>query len=228
MTIEEMEYNFKVQLNEIDSNQYRGLLIPQIDWQLNRAQMVFVRAAVRQETGATLNQINLDDLRSIILSIETPVSRISSTEFSATLPSDFLYKAKIRVRAKKNKCYKTVRAYQVDFEELHEEDPFSKSSFEWEEVNFHFNSSGIKFYADDFLVDRMYLDYVKRPKYMHNAKDFESGQYSLPNGTLLSGKQDCELPETSHESIVSLAVLLSTGDLKIPDWQTKLEQFKLN
>lgn len=223
-----MEYNYKVQLNEIDSNQYRGLLIPQIDWQLNRAQMVFIRAAVRKDTGASLDQINSDDLRTIVVKSETPVSRLNNSEFTAPLPDNFLFKAKLQVRAKKNKCYKTIRAYQVDFDELHEEDPFSKSSFEWEEVNFQFNSSGIKFYASDFLIDRMYLDYIRKPRYIHNAKDFETGQYALPNGTLLSGSQDCELPETAHESIVSLAVLLSTGDLRLPDWQTKLEQFKLN
>ena len=43
MTIEEQHYDFKMKLNKIDSQQYRNLIIPQIDWLLNEAQELFVK-----------------------------------------------------------------------------------------------------------------------------------------------------------------------------------------
>jgi len=38
-----MHYDLKVKLNKVDSQQYRNLLIPEIDWALNEAQNIFIK-----------------------------------------------------------------------------------------------------------------------------------------------------------------------------------------
>lgn len=231
MRIEEMHYDYKVQLNELDSNQYRGLLIPQIDWALNQAQMIFITAIAEPRTGTAFetNQRTIDDIRTLVVNgTGQNVNLLSGEEYTTTLPTDYLHMASLYVRAKKNKCIKKIRGYKVRHEDLHEESAFSKSSFEWEEVNYLFFENKLKLFAEDFILDRAYINYIRKPKYMHNAKDFEAGEYALPDGTILRGKQDSELPETSHRSVVSLAVLLTTGNLRLPDYETKLNQFKLN
>lgn len=231
MTIEEMIYDFKVQLNELDSNQYRGLLIPQIDWKLNQAQMVLISsiAEPRKGVGFEVNQRTTDDLRTIVVNGEGQIVLLENTgEYITTLPADYLHLVSLYARAKKNKCIRKTRCYRVRHEELHEESFFSKSNFEWEEINFLFYEDKLKFFADDFSLDRAYINYIRKPKYMHNAKDYEAGTYELPNGIVLAGSQNCELPEPIHRSIVSLAVLLTTGDLKLPDYETKLNNFNLN
>ena len=43
MTIQEMHYDVKMKLNKVDSQQYRNLIIPQVDWILNEAQELFVK-----------------------------------------------------------------------------------------------------------------------------------------------------------------------------------------
>ena len=43
MTIQEMHYDFKMKLNKIDSEQYRNLRIPEIDWKLNEALEIFIK-----------------------------------------------------------------------------------------------------------------------------------------------------------------------------------------
>lgn len=233
MTIEQMEYDYKVQLNELDSNRYRGLRIPEIDWKLNQAQMIFISTItnprVFQGSAFEFNQRSIDDVSTIVVNNkEIPTTELSATEFAATLPSDYLHFASGYAKCKKGLCENTIRTYVVQHDDRHEEDFFSKSSFEWEEVNSRFFDGGYKMFTDGtFDISHLVLNYVRKPKYMHNAKDTPGGVYRLPDGRPLSNKQDCELPESAHRPIVSLAVLLTTGDLRLPDYQIKLNNFKL-
>ena len=65
--------------------------------------------------------------------------------------------------------------------------------------------------------------------YMHYAAGYgATGRYNLPDGTLLEGSVNCELPDHTHREIVDIAVLLLTGELQIPDYQTKLIKLNLN
>ena len=43
MLIEDMHYDFKQKINKIDSQKYRNLRIPEIDWKLNEAQEIFIK-----------------------------------------------------------------------------------------------------------------------------------------------------------------------------------------
>ena len=62
MNAREMHYDFKQKLNKIDSQKYRNLLVPEIDWKLNEAQEVFVKIIaeprLRSQLGFEINQRN--------------------------------------------------------------------------------------------------------------------------------------------------------------------------
>ena len=72
------------------------------------------------------------------------------------------------------------------------------------------------------------IDYLKKPSYIHNAGEFSTGQYTLPSGQTLSGFQNCELPEHTHREIVDIAVLITSGELQLPDYQIKYNKLNLN
>ncbi len=62
---------------------------------------------------------------------------------------------------------------------------------------------------------------------MHNAEDYVGATYNLPDGTVLTGTQDCELSEHTHREIVDLAVLILSGQMQLPDYQIKKDKLNL-
>ena len=230
MTIEEQHYDFKMKLNKIDSQQYRNLIIPQIDWLLNEAQELFVKMVsnprIATQYGYEIGTRTLMDIRTVVVEDErvVPVSNI------VTLPTDFWiyvssYSRISRRNCRKNSVKTFIRKHDEDFENSY----FDKSSFTWKTVNAIFNEEGIKLFTKDFTVDAFYLSYIKKLKYIHNAKDFRGGSYILPGESApLEGSVNCELPESTHREIVDIAVLLATGQLQIPDYQIKKDKLSLN
>jgi len=98
MTIKEMHYDFKKKLNKVDSQQYKNLLVPEIDWTLNEAQELFVKMVAKPRTksytGFELNQRTIDDIRTLVKDNQC----FSVTGNTVALPSDYwnLVKAKCK------------------------------------------------------------------------------------------------------------------------------------
>ena len=72
------------------------------------------------------------------------------------------------------------------------------------------------------------MSYIRKPKYIHNAQAFRNGTYQLPSGAVLTGTNDCELPEHTHREIVDIAVAMVSGELLSPDFQMKLSKLNFN
>lgn len=224
-----MQYDIKMKVNKIDSQSYRNLLIPQLDWILNEAQEIFIKMIAMPRnlnslSGLEINQRTIDDIRTLIKT--TNVSVIGTDK--VTLPSDYMFYVKAVAKISKGDCKdKDAIIIVRQSEDLFETSPFDKSSFEWRTINIVFNNTGIKLFTDStFTVDRLGITYIRKPAYIHNAQKFSTGTYLLPGGQLLSGKQDCELPPHTHREIVDIAVLLITNQLQIPDYSIKKD--KLN
>ena len=225
-----MHYDFKMKLNKIDSQQYRNLLIPEIDWVLNEAQELFVKMVaeprLRNHLGFEVNQRSIDDIRTIVVNEEC----LNVNDNVTALPQDYWHFLKGEVIMEKGKCEGVKGRFHVrQHDDEFENSPFDKSSFEWRAVNGIFYKDGVKFYTDGtFTIKQFCMSYLKKLKYIHNAEDFRNGEYKLPSGVLLSGYQDCELPDHTHREIVDIAVLLISGQLQIPDYQIKLSKLNLN
>ena len=75
MDINEMHYDFKTKLNKVDSQQYKNLRIPEIDWALNEAQELFVKMVakprLRTSLGFETHQRAIDDIRPLVVNART-------------------------------------------------------------------------------------------------------------------------------------------------------------
>lgn len=230
MTSKELIYDVKTKLNKLDSQQYRNLRIPEIDWKLNEAQELFIKMVafprLYNHLGFERTQRNIDDIRTLVVSAEN----LEITNNNTVLPDNYWHYLRGRVQMSKNNCENIegivkIRQHDDEFESS----PFSKSSFEWRTVNAVFNSEGLSFFTDgSFNLNSCNITYIRRPLYIHNAEDFTGGTYKLPSGEILAGTQDSELPEHTHREIVDIAVLLITGELQIPDYQIKLNKLNFN
>jgi hypothetical protein len=230
MTIKEMHYDFKKKLNKIDSQQYKNLLIPEIDWTLNEAQELFVKMVakprMRSYLGFELNQRTIDDIRTLVINNHC----LNVSNNTVTLPPEYWHFIRAEVEMSKGSCQGIKGRFHVrQHDDEFENSPFDKSSFEWRTVNGVFFDGGIKLYDDGtFSNDKLCISYIKRPRYIHNAEDFRNGSYNLPSGNNLTGAVNCELPEHTHGEIVDIAVLIATGEIQAPDYQIKLQKLGFN
>lgn len=228
-----MHYDFKQKLNKVDSQQFRNLRVPEIDWKLNEAEGIMVEMITNPNKFNNLGlegfQKNIDDIRTIIVKgIGLAVTQDgNSSIYRATLPLDYGTYLSAYVNLSKGNCKVKVRLNIVQYDDETEESPFDKSSFEWREVNAKYHNKQLVITTDGtFSVTSMELDYVRIPKYFHTAVSAVGGTYNLPDGTTLTGYQNCELPEILHREIVDLAVLITTGDL-LANYQVKQAKLQL-
>lgn len=239
MNIKEMHYDFKQKLNEIDSQKYRDLVVPEIDWKLNEAQELFAKMIaqprIKSQYGFETSQRTIDDIRTIVVD-QKPVDYIvpivyDPVSWIVALPTDYWFLVKIRILATKGTCANILLydSKSVQHDDEVESSPFEKSSFEWRIANYRFNREGIRIFTDGtFDVARVGLEYLKQPRPMWNAEDWIGGTYNTLAGVALTGTQDCELPVGVHREIVDLAVLITSQDLNMPNQQTKQNKVRLD
>ena len=234
MDIKSMHYDFKKKLNKIDSQQYKNLKIPEIDWVLNDAAEIFVKNIAQprksNNLGFEINQRTIDDIRTIVVDEDDSTAIVVSND-KAELPKDYWFYVSSHAKISKGDC-SDIRAdvFIRQHNDAVKSSSFDDSSFMWRIVNARFYEKGIKFIKDsDFTIDEFFMSYIKRIKYMHNAEDFGSdNMYTLPSGDVLTDTQDCELPEGVHREIVDIAVLITTGELESPSYQFKREKLNIN
>lgn len=236
MVIRGMHYDIKQKLNKIDSQQYRNLRVPELDWKINEAYEIYVKSIaeprVNNHLGFEINQRSIDDIRTVVVDDLTIIPTVlTDTTYSVTLPVNYMFYISAEVIIQRDGCPDRIATCRVrQHDDLHEISPFDKSSFEWKEVNISFYQAGIKIFTDGtFTVSSIKLSYIRKHAYIHNAQDFlPTGSYTLPDGIVLTGTKDCELPEHTHREIVDIAVLIITGDMQIPDYQIKQAKLNLN
>ena len=238
MDVRSMQYDFKTKINKVDSQQYRNLRVPEIDWKLNEATDIFIKFIAeprrRNHLGFEVNQRTIDDIRTIVrneVRLTLSPAEVDTEGIYYAIPEDYMFYVSGEVTICKEGCSdRTARLIIRQHDDRHEESPFDNSSFEWGEVNARFVGNSLRVFTDGtFTVKEIKIDYIRKHAYIHNAQDFLPGStYNLPDGTVLIGSQDCELPEHTHREIVDIAVLLTTGELQIPDYQIKQAKLNLN
>lgn len=237
MNAREMHYDFKQKLNKIDSQKYRNLIVPEIDWKLNEAQEVIVKTIAQprysNQLGFEINQRTIDDIRTIVVN-QKPSEYLNATVYDESsyliaLPDDYWFRVSAKVIASKGNCKNvSLKARLVQHDDEHQLSPFDRSSFEWRRANYRFIEGGIRVFTDGvFVVEKFNLDYIRKLKRIHNAQDYIGGTYETLQGEVLTGSQSCELPEGIHREVVDLAVLITAGDLSLPDYQLKQNKTRI-
>lgn len=214
-----MQYDFRQKLNAVDSNRFRGFQLPEVDWKLNSALRLLVNRLsgprFQPEIGFEFNQRNIDDLRPLFRTEELTV-----VNNFATHPTDYLRLIAAWATATKGDCEKNLRIWFAQRDDLWESDPFAKSSFEWEELTALQANGGMELKPTDFTVSSVTLDYVAQHPYMHSTA------YSLPDGTVLTGSQDCLMADDFCSEVVDLAVFMTVNDT-IFSFETKQQNLTL-
>lgn len=236
MSVKNMHYDFKMKFNKVDSQSNRNFLVPEIDWWLNEGARLFVNMIaeprLKKQLGFETNQRTIDDIRSIVVTPDEKVDAnwLAVTNDSIALPENYLHFIKGNVRITKGTCIKVkARVHIQQHDDEFEESSFYSSSFEWRNVNALFYDGGLRFFTDGtFTINDFCINYIRKMTYMHNAEAFRGGTYKLPDGTILTGFEDCELPEATHPEIVDIAVLLAAGAIQTSDYPIKKDKLNIN
>ena len=228
-----MHYDIKKKLNKVDSQQYRNLLVPEIDFALNEAIEIFIKLVAAPKgngiSGFEKNQDTMDKIRPLIESEHFPENQFVVTDNLVAIPDEYSYYLSSYVKVTKGNCSADIDVTPVQHDDKSESNVNYGSSFEWRTINAEFNSRGIRFYNDgSFEINKFCLSYIRKPQYVHNAEAFRGQQYKLPSGTLLTGHVNCELPDHTHREITDIAVALLSGEMNLPGYQAAVAKLKLN
>ena len=229
MNIKEMHYAFKLGMNKLDSNQNRNILIPEVDFLFNQALTLYVNNIFfprdTRLPGFENSQRSIDNIRTLVISNEIlPVNNKI-----VKLPDTCWHFIKAYGRAKRGNCVKDIRLFFQQHDDLFQENSVYKSDFDWETLNFTYTSQGLELEYSGFEVENVRLTYVKVPTYMHNAEDYDpEGYKNLKNGALLTGHQNCELPDDSCKDIVDIAIFLATGAIQDSVYSSIKEKLTFN
>lgn len=239
MTVQDMHYDFKSKFNKVDSLSQRDFLVPEIDWLLNEAQLVFVKQrygrANSKRVGFEVLQKRIDDLR--VLVVKNKVLTLTpgfAGDYEFLTPIEditpaYLFALRVRVRTQLDSCDAVLlKGVQVEHDDLTEVlgDPFYGPSYLWREVPVVIgglddasSTSAIYVYADaTFTPTDIVLDYLRHPKRIGNPDGFRDGEgYVLPNGDS-AVQQSCELPDHTHTEIVDIAVKIAAGNVMSPQY----------
>ena len=242
MTVEEMQYDFKIKFNKLDSNDYRDFQVPEIDWLLNEAQEVFLkqRYGINNTTqkGFEGSQKRIDDLRNLVMKniSLSPVTQVISdpVSYEGTLPPDYIFAIRVQAVVNKHTCGdKTLVCKPIQHDDLSNclLDPNYNPSYEWGEMPIVYgtlsanaaDANRIFGYTDgSFTVTSFILDYLREPKRIAFPGGVPGNVYNLPNGLPVGlPNQNCELPEHTHREIVDIATLIAAGDINHPGYQVK-------
>ena len=237
MNVKEMHYDFKQKLNQVDSQRWRALKAPEIDWKLNEAQEVFVKIVAqpryKSQLGFESNQRTIDDIRTIVIDQKESEGIIPTVydadSYIAILPTDYYFYADSKVFATKGNCANIrLETREVQHNDANQQSVFDKSSFEWRKANIWYNKDGIRIFTDGtFSINKICLEYLREPRMIYNAEDAVGGTYRTLAGVVLVGTQDCELPRAVHREIVDLAVYITANDLNLPNIVNKQNKLEL-
>jgi len=236
MNIKEMHYDFKSKLNKLDSQQYRNLKVPEIDWKINEAIELFTKIVAEPKfatrLGFEISQRVIDDIRTIVVNSKSLTKTTEDADTAIfSLPSDYFnYVSTGKLIMKSGACELAAdKVFVRQHDDSFQVSSFDKSSFLWREVNIRFFNGGIKvFTSGEFSVKSFNIDYIKQPVSVNNSESFVGGSYKTLAGVVLSTNVDCDLPSTVHREIIDLAVAIASGDLQVPDLTIKKDKLNYN
>lgn len=235
MNIQEMHLDFKLKVNKIDSQQFAGLLVPQIDWLLNEAQEIFVKTRLGinnvYQKGLEASQKRVEDLRPLVIkNAVLSASSLTSESYYVQLPSNYLYYLRSTAKSEKSTCTSDLSIIIIQHDDLTNAltSKFYSPSFEWLETVGNFSQDRLYVYSDgSFKITDVELDYLRKPVRMAYPTGFENGSYELPDGTVISTDQDSDFSSNmfAAREIVDIAVVLATTS--VADQRYELFQNKL-
>lgn len=237
MDIQSLHYQFKLNMDRIDTLSNQDFNATEIDWLLNEAQLIFVKqrmsgASNLKRRGFEASQKRIDDLSTLVIKYPlqpalTPVLDSGVYELDLTNLS-YPYFQLLAVQADveiADDCVKRVplRFIQHDDYLSALRDPFNKASEEFVPYNVGRASSStgssLYIYPGSYLVLYVYPEYIKYPSKV------SYGNYVYIDGVTYAAAT-LELPEHTHPEIVDIACQIASLNIENPEY-IRLKQEKI-
>lgn len=241
MNIQEMHYDFRLKLDNVDSLTETDFKDWEIDWILNRAIDLFVDN--KYSPTFEYRQRDIDDLKTItvkspqvqpgIVPVLTPQTGVYEVPIDSSFVENYRFLIRLNADIDKTNCSpRYVICKPVQHDDLSEalEDPFNQPSFHWKKVLYvmgqsssstNTNGSIYLYTNNDFTISKVYPEYIRDPKQVHR------GTYTDINGN--STLVNCDLPTYTHSKIVDIAVYITANIVENPDFiQLKQNLLTLN
>ena len=218
MTTQEFHLAFDLEVDKTQDYEYPSFLPEQKDYWLNKAQDVFVKSRAfgnnLKREGFEETQKRIDDLRTIVKKA-TIIPTKTGNEYTNVLPNDYLYLVRHQCTVVSANCgTKLVGGNQVRHDALNMlvEDPFWKPSKD--EPLYYFEGNLKQLGQSTFNITETLITYIRK----YNRIQYGT-QYIDP---LIDS--NCELPEHTHEEIVSIAVSMVLENIESQRYQSNLNE----
>ena len=223
-----MHIGFKVELDKIDSLQYPTFTADEIDYWLNRAIRSFVKTRYSglnpKREGFEQTQKRIDDLRTLVREVTVPCTTsgaikpngyvltngFSNTAFSTatywlSLGEEVLITLVDASTARQGVTEVTADDYRFEIDS-----PYSSYKLHYNQakpLRLFYNNT-IEFVSDgNYVVTEAYIRYIKSPVVVD-----------------LGTNTNCDLPEPTHDEIVSLATRLALENIEQPRHQSYAQE----
>ncbi len=231
MNIQRMHSEVKLRYNKLNSNNKPDLPKQFIDDYLNNAQDEFIRICYagnntkKFKIGFEVTQQRIDLLSSIVIPEETvsSVSLFKPNVYKIEL-NDLTHPYRHLIRLYANTSCGKIECIPVKHEDI---DPYlrnenTKPSAIWRRCLYVVASDGSNnpclylYTGGEFTITSVTLSYIKEPKKVffggYNTLEFINGDATAPS--TVTPAINTELPQTSHDFIVDIAVQLISRSLE--------------
>jgi hypothetical protein len=223
MTISEMHNAFKLELDKVNSLQYPSFTSIEIDYWINRAIKEFVKTRYSgvnyKKEGFEQTQKRIDDLRTLVREVTVPCTSVGAIKpngyvltngFSNVIFGTAVYwlslgeEVKITIGSTTSRCGVT----EVTSDEYRAEidNPYSSYILHYgsaKPLRLFYNNT-IEFISDgNYVVTEAYIRYLKEPITVVYATSV-----------------NCDLPNPTHDEVVSIAVRLALENIEQPRYQS--------
>lgn len=236
-SIRELHYQFKLNMDRVDSLSNPDFNVAEIDWLLNEAQLIFVKQRMNpssnpKQRGFEQSQKRIDDLGNLVIKYPlqdgvtplNPASGIYEVPL-VNLSFQYLYLISSWVDAEITPgCTKKVplKFTQHDDYRYALEDPFNSAGEEFIPYNIGraSNSSNEALYIySPYTISKVYIEYIKVPQRV------SYGTYQYLDGVTYP-EQTLETSPSTHQEIVDIACLLAGSNTQNPEY-IQLRQSKI-
>lgn len=228
-SVKELHYQFKLNMDKVDSLNGPDFNTAQIDWLLTEAQLVFIKQRMSmssnsKQKGFEQSQKRIDDLGTLVIKFPNqtgitplnPSPGVYEVSFSSLLFSYlFLISAWADITISPN-CTKSVplKFTQHDDYRTSLKDPFNEAGEEFIPYNIgrssDSNNESVYLYSD-FPIQKVYLEYVRYPLKV------SSGTYKYIDGVIYP-EQSLQTATQTHSEIVDIACLLAGISAQSPEY----------
>ncbi len=224
MTLAELHYAFKINMDRVDKASSIDFNTAEIDWLLNEAQITFLKRRLNSSPSYEANQKTTDELSSVHIKypLQPIIQPIKIEDGIYEIPLDLLeypYFRLLRISAVVNNkgCTNNAILKFMQTDDLSEVlvDPFNSPNSEFIPYNFGRSSSGegssIYIYSTGLVLTDVKIEYIKKPQRVC------FGNYVYIDGNSLP-QQNLETPESTHQEIVDIACQIAGLNIENPEY----------